>query len=98
VEERFRSAHPVECFVCRRRFVVGRVIATARSNDGVMFCGAVCPECIEGGEERIQRYLEENAQLSRVCAEQDEELLEEGLSEVPRIAFSRVMEHLAALD
>lgn len=44
LEEHNRSNHPVECYPCGRRFVVGSVVALAFSNDDSSICGKGLPE------------------------------------------------------
>jgi hypothetical protein len=48
VEPRHRSADPVVCFVCERRFVAESALAALRADTG-MVCGDVCPRCLAAG-------------------------------------------------
>jgi hypothetical protein len=56
-EEHNRSNHPVECYPCGRRFVVGSVVALRFSNDDSPICGEVCPKCLAAGPEGCVRIL-----------------------------------------
>jgi hypothetical protein len=97
VEPRYRQTYPIYCFLCGGYFVPGPATARAYGDDG-LDCGEVCFECLRGGEERILARLERNAQWNRRCAEEDEGLLEEGITELPTLEELRMMERISALD
>jgi hypothetical protein len=97
VEPCYRQTSRIYCFLCWGRFVPGPATARAYGDDG-LDCGEVCYECLRGGEERILARLEMNARWSRETAEEDEGLLEEGISELPTLEELRMMERIAALD
>jgi hypothetical protein len=63
---------------------LGAVSAEAYSDDGEMWCGHVCPECVGRGEKWLERRPESNAQWARETAE-GEGLSLEGISELPTL-------------
>jgi hypothetical protein len=97
VPPRHRQKYPIVCFLCGGRFVPGPATARAYGDDG-LDCGEVCYECLRGGAERILACLEINARWNREIAEENEELLEEGISELPTLEELRMMERISALD
>jgi hypothetical protein len=98
IESRYRLGHMLRCYFCWGRFPEGAAVANAFTDDGQMFCGHVCPECVGRGEEWLERRLEWNARFSREIAEEDEELSREGISEVPTLEEYRLFEQIAVLD
>ena len=96
IEPHYRSADPVMCFVCERRFVPQNVLAALRGDAG-MVCGDVCPRCLASGPEAMRQRLEVALSWARVIVEDYEELLAEDL-EAPTLTEYRIMDRIAALD
>ena len=96
VEPHHRSADPVRCFVCERRFVPQNVLAALRGDSG-MVCGDVCPACLEAGPEAMREHLERALSWARVIVRDYEELLAEDL-EAPTLTEYHLMDRIAALD
>jgi len=65
-------------------FYLGEATAWAITEDNTLL-GEVCPACLEGGASYIEAKLEERARLSRVIAEQDERIAEEGVEDLPSV-------------
>jgi hypothetical protein len=98
IEPRYRRGHMLRCYFCWGRFPEGAALANAISDDGQVFCGHVCPDCIGRGEEWLERRLESNAEWARDIADEEEELSLEGVSEIPTLEEYRLFERIAALD
>ena len=63
---------------------MGEATAWAISNANTLI-GEVCPACLESGAPHIEAKLDERARLSRVIAEQDEQIASEGVEDVPSV-------------
>jgi hypothetical protein len=100
LEPRYRPQRALECYFCGSKFAAHVVTADAfTDNEGLpIFCGHVCPGCIERGEEWLERRLESNAAWARAEAEEKEVLRLEGVSESPTVEEYRLFERIAALD
>jgi hypothetical protein len=68
------------CAICRRRFWLGPATAFAICDDDVLL-GEVCPACLEGGPEYMERTLAAWARLARLSADEQEKFAEEGFDE-----------------
>jgi hypothetical protein len=88
----------LRCYFCWGRFPEGAALANALSDDGKIFCGHVCPECIGRGEEWLERRLQSNAEWARETAREEDAMRLEGISHVPTLEEYRMFERLAALD
>ena len=73
------------CCLCPGRFYLGPASCLAYSEDGLICWGEVCPRCIAGGPEEIQRQLDMRARWARWKAEQETEAAEEGVEDCPTI-------------
>jgi hypothetical protein len=98
VQRRHRCGHLLNCYFCWRRFPEGAAVANAFSDDGEMFCGHVCPECIGRGEEWLERCQASNAEFARDTADEEEAMRLESISEIPTLEEYRLFERIAALD
>jgi hypothetical protein len=99
VPPRYRSDHPIVCFLCERRFVVGAAMARAYSDDFTIDCGELCPSCLGSGAEGITARLEDNARCTRAEAKQQEKLAAEGVElAVPSLVELRMLAALGALE
>jgi hypothetical protein len=67
------------CSICKRKFCLGPVTAWAISDSEILL-GEICPACLEGGTERMERELRWRAYWSRQTADQDERLAAEGFA------------------
>jgi hypothetical protein len=95
-EEHNRSNHPVECYLCGRRFVVGSVVALAFSNADSSICGEVCPKCLAAGPEEMREDLECCAEWTRQEADLAEKMADEEIT-APTAEDLKLMESIAAL-
>lgn len=73
-----------DCAICRDVFWLGEATAWAITDANTLI-GEVCPACLEGGASHIEAKLDERARLSRVIAEQDEQIASEGVEDVPSV-------------
>jgi hypothetical protein len=76
---------PVGCCFCRRRFHLGPATCWAISEKSNILMGEVCPVCVEAGAARMEDRLERRAMWSALEAEQDAEIAEEGITDLPTV-------------
>lgn len=74
-----------QCCICKPEFYLGPATCWAISEKSNILWGEVCPACIEGGPEKIQRWLDVNAWGKRISAEQATEAAEEGITDCPTL-------------
>ncbi len=73
------------CCICSGRFYLGPATCFAYSDNGRCLWGEVCPRCIAGGPEEIQRRLDMKARWARLTAEQEEQAADEGVEDCPTL-------------